>query len=92
MAMKLHFDPNQSFQLEAIQSVVELFDGQPLDTGELAFSLDEGVSGVLMSGNGIGNNLVLDDEQILKNLHKVQERNTIKQLNELAGLNFGSNL
>ena len=86
--MKLHFDPNQSFQLEAIQSVVELFDGQPLDTGEYAFSLGEGASGVLMSENGIGNNLVLEDEQILTNLRKVQKRNNIEQSQELSGLHF----
>jgi len=86
--MKLHFDPNQGFQLEAIQSAVDLFDGQPIDTGEYAFSLDEGISGVLMSENGIGNNLVLEDEQILANLQKVQERNNIEPTEELAGLHF----
>ena len=86
--MKLHFDPNQSYQLEAIQSVIDLFDGQPLDTGEYAFSLDEGVSGVLMSENGIGNNLVLENDQILANLQKVQKHNKIKQSKELAGLHF----
>lgn len=86
--MKLHFDPNQNFQLEAIQSVVDLFDGQPLDTGEFAFSVDEGTSGVLLSENGIGNNLVLEDGQILENLRKVQERNNIEPSEELAGLHF----
>lgn len=86
--MKLHFDPNQSYQLEAIQSVVELFDGQPLNSGEYAFSLDEGTSGVLISENGIGNNLVLEDEQILANLRKVQERNSIEPSKELSGLHF----
>ncbi|MCJ7624888.1 MAG: hypothetical protein MUO76_15410 [Anaerolineaceae bacterium] len=44
MTMKLHFDPNQNYQLEAIQSVVDLFDGQPLSAGEYAFSLDEGTA------------------------------------------------
>ncbi|KAF5435377.1 type III restriction enzyme [Candidatus Methanophagaceae archaeon] len=86
--MKLQFDPNQSYQLEAIQSVVELFDGQPIDTGEYAFSMDEGASGVLMSENGIGNNLVLEDEQILANLRGVQERNSIEQSEELSGFHF----
>jgi type III restriction enzyme len=86
--MKLHFDPNQSYQLEAIQSVVELFDGQPFAEGEYSFSLDEGPSGVLMSENGIGNNLVLEDEQILANLRSVQGRNSIEQSEELSGLHF----
>lgn len=86
--MKLHFDPNQNFQLEAIQSVVELFDGQPLDAGEYAFSLDESTSGVLLSENGIGNNLVIEDEQILENLRKVQKDNSIKHSEKLSGLHF----
>lgn len=68
--------------------MVDLFDGQPLDTGDYAFSLDEGTSGVLMSENGIGNNLVLEDDQILKNLHNVQVRNNINKAEELNGLHF----
>ena len=88
MAMKLHFDPNQNYQLEAIKSVVNLFDGQPLAAGEYAFSLDEGISGLLMTENGVGNNLVLEDEQILSNLQKTQERNSIVRSEELAGLHF----
>jgi hypothetical protein len=27
--MKLHFDPNQIFQLDAIAAVIDLFEGQP---------------------------------------------------------------
>jgi len=88
MSMKLHFDPNQNYQLDAIQSVVDLFDGQPLSAGEYAFSLDEGISGVLMTENGVGNNLVLEDEQILANLRKIQTRNGIETSEELAGLHF----
>ncbi|MCJ7624889.1 MAG: DEAD/DEAH box helicase family protein [Anaerolineaceae bacterium] len=41
-----------------------------------------------MPENGVGNNLVLEDEQILANLQKVQERNGIEPSDELAGLHF----
>ena len=34
--MKLHFDPNQQFQIDAINSVVE---GQPLNHGSFDFSV-----------------------------------------------------
>ncbi|MFC1936100.1 DEAD/DEAH box helicase family protein [Chloroflexota bacterium] len=83
--MKLHFDPNQRFQLEAIQAVVDLFDGQPLEAGEFALSLQ---SKNLFTDYGIGNNLVLDRDQILANLQKVQERNIILPSEELDGLHF----
>ena len=86
--MKLQFDPNQEYQLDAIQSVVDIFDGQPLKAGEFAFSLDQDTSSVLFTENGVGNNLVLEDHQILENLHKIQDRNGIEQIDKLAGLHF----
>lgn len=88
MPMKLQFDPNQEYQLDAIQSVVDIFDGQPLKAGEFAFSLDQDTSSVLFTENGVGNNLVLEDHQILENLHKIQDRNGIEQIDKLAGLHF----
>src|SRR5574337_1126315 len=33
MTLKLQFDPNQDYQLDAIQSVVQLFDGLPRRDG-----------------------------------------------------------
>jgi type III restriction enzyme len=29
--MKLHFDPNQQYQLDAINAIVGVFEGQPLN-------------------------------------------------------------
>ena len=34
--MKLQFDPNQSFQLEAVAAVTDLFEGQPQGAPEYA--------------------------------------------------------
>ena len=34
--MKLQFDPNQTFQLEAVAAVTDLFDGQPQSEPRLA--------------------------------------------------------
>jgi type III restriction enzyme len=88
MTMKLHFDANQEYQLEAIQAVVDLFDGQPLNTGDFSFSLEQEESGVLLTENGIGNNLVLEDAQLLENLRAVQNNNGIAQSEALDGLHF----
>ena len=32
--MKLHFDPNQQFQLDAVNSIVGIFEGQPLNESD----------------------------------------------------------
>ncbi len=37
--MKLPFDRQQQFQLDAVSAVVDLFDGQPLSQGEFEISL-----------------------------------------------------
>ncbi len=36
--MKLHFDSNQQYQIDAINSVVKLFEGQPLNKSEFELS------------------------------------------------------
>lgn len=86
--MKLHFDANQEYQLQAIQSVVDLFEGQPLNKGDFEFSLTENDLSLHLNENGFGNNLLISAEQILVNLKKVQKRNSINESAELDGLNF----
>ena len=86
--MKLHFDSNQDYQLKAIQSVVDLFEGQPLNKGDFEFSLSDNSSGLKLNENGFGNNLVISDEQILENLNAVQKRNDIELSVNLDGMNF----
>ena len=39
--MKLHFDPNQQYQLDAVKSIVDIFEGQPLNQGDFGFSVSE---------------------------------------------------
>ena len=64
--MKLHFDPNQQYQLDAVKSIVDIFEGQPLNQGDFGFSISE--NGHLFNENGVGNRIVISGEQILKNL------------------------
>jgi len=32
--MKLHFDSKQEFQLEAVKAITDIFEGQPLSSGD----------------------------------------------------------
>ena len=94
--MKLKFDSNQSFQIAAVESITNLFDGQALNPGDFSVEIDTaGTSGqgsIFQSELGIGNNLILDHETILKNLNRLQEINELDLTSEKEfgknGLNF----
>ena len=73
--MKLKFDSTLSYQLEAIKSVTDLFEGQPARSS--GFQIDFGKGGSMYNDLGIGNDLALSCELILQNLHVVQSRNTV---------------
>jgi type III restriction enzyme len=85
--MKLKFDPSLSYQLDAVNAVADVFDGQPL--GQTSFEVSSTMpSGVVLTTRGVGNNLVLTEEQILANVHKVQEANDIERVAALQGREF----
>jgi type III restriction enzyme len=80
--MKLQFDAQQAYQLAAVEAVVDLFDGQPLNQGDYEISLaitgHDLLSSQVQTELGIGNKLVIDREALLKNLRRVQERNDLE--------------
>lgn len=80
--MKLKFDSNLEYQIEAIQSVTDLFEGLPQEQSELKIDF-EGTDGTFFNELGIGNNLILSNAQLLKNLHAVQSRNHVPKSREL---------
>ncbi|PIP70589.1 MAG: DEAD/DEAH box helicase, partial [Nitrospirae bacterium CG22_combo_CG10-13_8_21_14_all_44_11] len=85
--MKLHFDSNQEYQIEAIRAVTDIFEGQLLSGGDFEFFLTE--AGALLSENGVGNRLTLTEDQIWENVKSIQQRHEIKTENkELQGMNF----
>ena len=102
--MKFQFDPRQPYQTSAIEAVTDLFDGQPADADQLLTSLQylpsqqtldlPDVGGqeafdVFLEIGAYGNNLVLDQDTILKNLKRVQDRNGLEINEELVdGLQF----
>jgi len=88
--VQLQFDPNQSFQLEAIAAILDLFDGQP--KGEPEFSVIKiGASDGLFAGQerselGIGNRLSFGPDTLRENLRAIQRRNDIEVVDETAPL------
>lgn len=77
--MKLQFDKDQVYQLAAIQSVVDLFKGQPLNKGAFESSLSNSSSGsIKITDVGIGNNLVLTENELFNNLNQVQINSDLK--------------
>jgi type III restriction enzyme len=74
--MKLKFDPSLTYQHDAVNAIADIFDGQPL--GQTSFEVSSTLpGGVTLTTHGVGNNLVLTDEQFVANVHRVQERNGI---------------
>ena len=85
--MKLHFDSNQEYQWDAVKSITDIFEGQPLSSGDFEFTTMN--VGALLSENGFGNNLTLSPEQIVENVKTIQHRNEITNpVEELQGMNF----
>jgi len=82
--LKLHFDPHQSFQLDAINAVTGIFEGQPPNCGDFEFSSGD----ALFQDMGVGNRLALSDEQILENVQTVQKANDLTVSDVLDGMSF----
>lgn len=90
---KFTFDAKQPFQLDAISSVVDLFDGQPLNAGLLMNNVSNELErhpaqpplDIQAEIGAIGNNLVIGRELVLANLQRIQDRNGIEVVTELAG-------
>ncbi|MDZ4730170.1 MAG: DEAD/DEAH box helicase family protein [Xanthomonadales bacterium] len=71
--MKLQFDANQEFQLQAIGATVDLFAGQP-DASQHGISMaDNELSSLRLNEVGLANQRVISDQQWLKNLQQVQQ-------------------
>ena len=80
--MKLKFDSTQEYQIEAVNSFVDLFDGQSLKQGDYTIEITASFSkfqqiSTIQTELGIGNNLTISSETILKNLNTIQERNDL---------------
>lgn len=76
--MKLHFEPNLDYQIQAIEAVCDLFHGQEVCRTEFTVTMklpDQQLTlGMTEADLGVGNRLTLLDDQLLNNLRDVQLR------------------
>src|SRR5437868_2354851 len=66
--MEFKFEANQEYQVNAVDAVVDLFEGQPHGKVELTFSLGSGFA-------ASPNRLDLDEAALLQNLQSTQQAN-----------------
>ena len=90
--MKLHFEPNLEFQLQAIDAVCDLFRGQEICRTDFTVTREAVGSQERLvfdqSDLGIGNRLTLLDDEILENLRAIQLRNGLPQTDHLDSGDF----
>lgn len=87
--MKIKFDSTLPYQKTAIDSVVGVFEGQPLAESGFSVALSSSeFMGVQQSELGLGNRLILDDNQLLQTIHRIQETNNIPKISTLQGRHF----
>jgi len=76
--MKVKFEKLQ-YQIDAVQSIIDLFKGQEECVTEFTLSAQPAPGQATLSDSvlaiGIGNEQKISDEELLKNLNEIQERN-----------------
>ena len=87
--MKLQFNPSLAYQQEAVAAVCDVFQGQTAKP--TLFSVADSTEEQFASGQnlfgpqqGIGNRLLVDTEDILKNVRAVQARHALPQSEHLG--------
>lgn len=84
--MKLKFDSELDYQKEAMASIVDIFEGQSVCNSNFTVAniTDKvGTTGLLTTNLGVGNKLEVDEEDILKNVKKIQLRNGLAQSDKI---------
>jgi len=88
--MKLHFEPNLDYQLQAIEAICGIFHGQ--ETCRTEFTVTNQLSQKNLPGMendlGIGNRLTLLDNELLANLHAIQLRHGLAPSDSLVSGDF----
>ncbi len=79
--MRIVFNPKLDYQLDAINSVVNIFEGNPICQSNFTVANLYGQIGLQETNLGIGNKLStrFDNDDILKNIHQIQLKNGLEK-------------
>jgi len=90
--MKLHFEPNLDYQIQAVAAVCDIFRGQEVCRTEFTVTQNavggQGVLGLVESDLGVGNRLTLLDEELQSNLSDIQLRHSLPPSGSLTSGDF----
>jgi type III restriction enzyme len=87
--MKLAFESNLEYQLEAIRAITDIFEAQPNDASLRSLTLNDTHDTPLFPNlNTIANELLLSPKQILENVRKVQSTQGLPLSESLNGMHF----
>ena len=89
--MKIKFEDDLDYQLEAIEAIMDIFKGQ--ETNKTIFTVEKKIGsqtrlGTVENELGIGNSLMLFPEEILNNLQNIQLKNGVPRTKELIKNNY----
>lgn len=87
--MKIKFESDLSYQNKAINSIVDIFEGQEICQSNFSVSRVKGdILGITENELGIGNRLELLDDEILTNVQIIQLKNGLPQSKKLSSMDF----
>ncbi|MBY6788279.1 DEAD/DEAH box helicase family protein [Clostridium botulinum] len=79
--MKIQFSDKLEYQKEAINSIVDVFQGQNIAQGDFTVSIQKNQVGFYENELGIGNRLDITTEEIGENINKIQIDNALPKTN-----------
>lgn len=90
--MKIQFDSELKYQEKAIESIVNIFEGQEICQSNFSVAKTSNIKGQKSMYDyndlGIGNRLELIDEEILSNVQQIQLKNGLAQSKKLESMDF----
>ncbi len=84
--MKLKFDSSQQYQIDAVNSIVDIFEGLPKE--QTISTTDLKGDTELISELGVGNMLTLSEDKTLEQVQVIQDKNSLVQSSQLLSEDY----